>query len=229
MLRKSEGSTRSIWILVLLVGGYIALQMIADVAAVKIVELPWLGLALPGGTLVFALTFSWRDALHRVLGQEWAKVSIFMAALFNILLVGYLMLVGVMPYPAWWGGQDAYNLLLMLTPRIAVASVAAELVSELLDTYVFEKLWYTVRSYHGDRLDIPARYKIRSRLPGWLVVILSNTAASPIDSVVFTTLAFAGTMPFPALLSVIWGSMAFKWVVGVASAPLVYVGGGYED
>lgn len=192
-----------IWTIVVLVAGYIALQLTADVAAAKIVEV-W-GLTLPAGSFIFALTFTWRDMLHKRLGKEWARAAIVAAAVCNLGMVGYFLLAIEMPAPVFWGNQAAYSSVLGVVWRIALASIAAEVVSELLDTEVYHLLI--------DR--IPERHQ-------YLRVLGSNAVSLPVDSLVFATLAFGGTMPLSGLVDLVWGQIVFKALITFVSLPTIY-------
>src|SRR5574341_182127 len=129
-------------IVTLLVGIYIALQLIADITAAKIVMLG--STALPAGTFVFALTFTWRDMLHKKLGKEWAQAAIWTAALANVGMALYFVFaIRLNPAP-FWQNQEAFSTILGIVPRITIASINAELVSELIDTEVYAQLEHRI-------------------------------------------------------------------------------------
>lgn len=195
----------TIYAVVLLVGVYVALQLIADVAAAKIIDIG--GITMPAGTLVFALTFTWRDMLHKRLGKRWAQAAIWTAAIANIGMALYFWLAIRLPGAEFFPGQtwDAFSQVLAVVPRITVASIIAELVSELLDTEVYHALI--------DR--IPERHQ-------WARVLASNAVSLPVDSFVFGTIAFAGTMPFAGVVSLALGQIVFKGLVTLVSLPLIY-------
>jgi len=188
---------------VLLVGVYVALQLIADVTAVKIVEVA--GVTLPAATFIFAITFTWRDMIHKRLGREWARAAIWTAAIANVGMALYFLFAIRLNPAVFWSGQEAFAGTLAVVPRITIASILAELVSELLDTEV----------YHALISRIPARHQ-------WARVLGSNAVSLPVDSIIFVGMAFAGTMPLAALVSVALGQVAFKVVVTVVSLPLIY-------
>lgn len=202
-----------IWIVIGLTGLYITAQLIADVGATKMVEIG--GIVMPGGTFVFALTFTLRDIIHKRLGKKWARASIILAASFNLFLAGYLLLVSYLPSPAWFELGDSWNAIFSIVPAITLGSIAAELVSELVDTEV----------YHLWKSRFPAA-------PQWTRVAVSNAVAIPIDSIVFTMLAFvllpslfgADAMPFgDAIARIVSGQILFKLIVTVVSLPLIYL------
>src|SRR5690606_18119348 len=85
----SKKAKSSVFAIVLLVGVYIALQLVADVSAAKIVSIG--DITMPAGTFVFAITFTWRDMIHKRLGKEWARAAIWTAALANIGMAAYFL------------------------------------------------------------------------------------------------------------------------------------------
>lgn len=195
---------RQIWLIVGLIGGYVALQLIADITAAKIVEV-W-GITIPAGTFVFALTFSWRDMLHKRLGREWAQAAIVVAALCNLGMVLYFIFAIALPPASFWPNQEAFARTLGVVWRIAVASILAELVSELVDTEVYHRLAPHFGGAHQ-----------------WVRVAGSNLIATPIDSLLFGTLAFGGALPLGAILGIAWGQTLFKWLVALVGIPGIYL------
>lgn len=195
---------KTIWTIVGLVGGYIMLQLVADVAAVKIVDI-W-GLTMPAGTFIFAVTFTWRDMLHKRLGKEWARAAIVIAAICNLIMVGYFLFAIELPAAVFWGSQESFHAVLGVVWRVALASIAAEVVSELVDTEVYHVLAKRLTGqWQGGR------------------VLGSNLISLPVDSLIFTVLAFGGTMPVSGLWAIAKGQIVFKGIVTLISVPGIYV------
>jgi hypothetical protein len=195
---------KAIWTAVILISLYVTFQLTADVTAAK--QFTLFGLSMPAGTLIFALTFTWRDLLHKRLGAQWAIAAIVMAAVANLFMVAYFLLAIGLPPASFWPNQEAFSLVLGIVPRIAVASIAAELISQIIDTGV-----YQVFAKH---------FTNRQQ---WMRVLASNTISLPVDSFIFATLAFAGTMPVSGLWSLVQGQIVFKAAVTLLSLPLIYL------
>lgn len=174
----------------------------ADVTAAKSVSL--FGISIPAGTFVFALTFTWRDMLHKRLGKEWASAAIVAAALSNIAMVLYFMFAIVLPPASFWGGQDAFASILGVVPRIAFASILAEVISQLVDTEIYDLARRTVDKQ-------------------WVHVLVSNAVSLPIDSIIFGFAAFAGVFPIEAIWALVGGQILFKAVVTIVSLPGIYM------
>ena len=198
--------------IVILIGTYIMAQAIADIGATKLIEIG--GVVMPGGTFIFALTFTLRDMIHKRLGREWARMAIFTAAALNVLLAVYMLILSRLPSPDFFALGDSWNAIFAIVPAITIGSIAAELASELTDTEV----------YHFWKTRFPAA-------PQWSRVLVSNAVSLPIDSIVFTLLAFvllppvfgAEAMPFGAAVTrIASGQILYKAAVTVLSLPLIY-------
>lgn len=198
--------------IVLLVGTYVMAQAIADIGATKLVQIG--GVVMPGGTFIFALTFTLRDMIHKRLGREWARAAIGAAAALNVLLAVYLFFISRLPSPDFFALGDSWNAIFAIVPAITIGSIVAELASELTDTEV----------YHFWKTRFP-------RAPQWSRVLASNFVSLPVDTVIFTLLAFvllpplfgAEGMPFgQAVARVVSGQILFKAAVTVISLPLIY-------
>lgn len=188
---------------IILCGLYFLCQIVADVAAAKIAFVA--GYAIPAGTFVYAVTFTLRDLIQKVLGKTVARFVIIAAAVFNILMAGYFVLaVNLAPAP-FWPLQDAYATTLGIVPRIVIASIIAELISELVDTEVYS-FWIKAM---GQRLQ-------------WTRVVVSNAVSVPVDSFIFLFLAFWGHMPVEGMIAAAWGQILLKYAVGVVSIPAIY-------
>ncbi|MBV7338919.1 queuosine precursor transporter [Chloroflexi bacterium TSY] len=199
-------------IAVVVVAAYIAAQMVADIASLKIGVVA--GLAVDMGTFIYPITFTLRDLVHKVLGRRNAQALIICAALINLSTVLYLMWSASVPSdPDSFGGPE-FSLVFAPLWRIVVASILAEIISELLDTEIYH--WFVT--------------KITSRLQ-WLRVLISNSMSVPVDNIIFVLIAFSpiaflGT-PLVDSWQVTWEIFLFnlgvKYAVTLVSLPLIYL------
>lgn len=151
---------------------------------------------------IYSLTFTLIDLINERLGKKGARKVVYTAFLANLLLAAYAQLSIILPYPSFYGGQEAFAGVLGATPRIVFASLTAYLVSSLIDTEVFA--WWRERV---------GRFR-------WARVLASNSVSTLVDSIVFITLAFWGLMP---VLSLIQGQYIIKMGITVLSLPLIYL------
>jgi uncharacterized integral membrane protein (TIGR00697 family) len=188
----------------LVVSAYIAAQMLADIASLKIALLG--SFSIDGGTFVYPFTFTLRDLVHKMLGKRAARTLIIVAAAINLLMAGFLAFVSWLPADPEWGLQEAFGAILGPVWRIVLASIVAEVVSELLDTEIYT-LWVT---------RVTDRYQ-------WARVLTSNAISVPIDSLIFCWVAFGGLLPVPVVWSIVWSNVLVKGIVTLISLPGIYL------
>mgnify|MGYP001291963581 CR=1 FL=1 len=198
----------------LLAGTYIAAQMLADIASLKIAVVG--GLAVDAGTFIYPITFTLRDMIHKRLGKSAARTVIVLAAGINVAMAAFLWMVSLLPADAAWAAwegagvtaNDAFARILAPAWTIVLASIAAEVVSELIDTEVYH-LWTT---------------RVTTRLQ-WTRVLASNAVSVPVDSLIFSWLAFGWGFGMPAaqVWEIFWFNVAVKGAVTVASLPGIYL------
>lgn len=183
-----------------LIGLYIACELIANVTASKPVQLG--GLVVPAAIFIYTLTFTLIDLINESMGKEGARKVILTAFLANLLLAAYVQLAVILPPAAFYSGQEAFSGVLGSTPRIVFASLTAYVISSLIDAEIFS-FWRT----HVQRLK-------------WTRVLVSNAISTWVDSVIFITLAFYGTMPVWVLIK---GQYVIKMAITLLSLPLIYL------
>ena len=109
---------------VVVVAVYIAAQMMADIASLKIGVVA--GLAVDMGTFIYPVTFTLRDLVHKTLGKRNAQVLIIVAAVINLGMVFYLMWSAAVPSdPDAFGGAE-FSAIFAPLWRIVCASILAD-------------------------------------------------------------------------------------------------------
>ena len=183
---------------------YIAAQMMADIASLRIVMVA--GFSIDAGTFVYPFTFTLRDLVHKTAGIKAARALILVAALVNLLMAGLFWLAARLPADPAVGPQLAFGEVLSPVWRIVFASILAEVVSELIDTEGY-RLWVQ-RVTH--------RYQ-------WARVVFSNALSVPVDSFLFSFLAFWGTMAPTVVISIFISNMIIKGLTTLISIPGIYL------
>ncbi|MGD8622367.1 MAG: queuosine precursor transporter [Anaerolineales bacterium] len=189
---------------VLVSASYIAAQMMADIASLRIVT--FLGLSIDAGTFVYPFTFTLRDLVHKVAGIKAARVLIVTAAVINLLMALLFWITSILPPDLTVGPQTAFGEVLAPVWRIVIASIAAEVISELIDTESY-RLWVE---------------RVTERFQ-WMRVLVSNSISVPIDSFIFAWLAFGGTIPASVVWSIVLANVLVKGAVTLISLPGIYL------
>ena len=196
-----------IQVTIILVGVYIFLQMTADIAAAKVIQL---GKIVMDAGIIYSLTFTWRDLIHKQLGKKAAQTAIILAGVINVLMVLYFLFVVKLPPESEWaaqGGQKAFEFIFGIVPRIVIASILAEIISELVDTEVYQ--WWVSRA--------------GKKRPQWLRVVVSNSISIPIDSFIFPLVAFLGVLSVPVLIVMMLSNILTKAIITLLSFWMIYL------
>ena len=198
-----EGTKYSHWFL-LVVAIFVTCLITANIIAVKLVDL--FGLILPAAIFIFPLSYITGDVLTEVYGYRQARKVIWLGFLCNGIVVVAIWIAQVLPAASFWDGQKAYERILGYTPRILVASFLAYLVGEFANSFVLAKM----------KIATQGRWL-------WLRTIGSTLVGQGLDSAVFISLAFAGTIPVQALTQAIVTQWLVKSAYEAAATPMTYV------
>ena len=183
---------------------YIAAQLLSDIGSLKIA---WIaGFSIDAGTFIYPLTFTIRDLVHKQLGKAAARTIIVLAAVINLFMVVFFQFAAWLPQDPSWGLGKEFETILGPVWRIVIASIMAEVVSELIDTEVYH-LWVT---------RITRKYQ-------WARVLSSNAVSTPIDSLIFCWGAFGLALPPSTVWSIFLANVIIKGLVTVVSLPAIYL------
>jgi hypothetical protein len=189
---------------VIVSAAYVAAQMMADIASLRIVTL--FGFSVDAGTLIYPFTFTLRDLVHKVAGIKAARILIITAAAINIVMALLFWVASVLPADLQVGPQVEFGMVLSPVWRIVFASIIAEVIAELIDTEGY-RLWVE---------RVTERYQ-------WMRVLVSNAISVPLDSLVFAWLAFGGVLPGDVVWSIVVANILIKGLVTLLSLPGIYL------
>ena len=183
---------------------YVAAQMMSDIASLRIVMIA--GYSIDAGTFIYPLTFTLRDMVHKVAGIKAARILILTAAGINIFMALFLRVVSLLPPDLTVGLQEEFGLVLSPIWRIVAASIIAEVISELIDTEGYRFWVEKVTKKHQ-----------------WARVLFSNLFSIPIDSFLFSFLAFWRLFPTSVVISIFVSNMIIKGITTIVSIPGIYL------
>ncbi len=183
---------------------YVAAQMMADVGSLRIVLIA--GFSIDAGTFIYPLTFTLRDMVHKVAGIKIARMLILAAAGINLVMALFFKIVAVLPPDLTVGQQHEFAMVLAPVWRIVGASIIAEVIAELIDTEGY-RFWVEKVTHKHQ----------------WARVLVSNALSIPIDSFIFSFLAFWGSMPTGVVLSIFFSNMIIKGITTLISIPGIYL------
>jgi uncharacterized integral membrane protein (TIGR00697 family) len=189
---------------VLAVAVFITCLITANITAVKLVDL--FGLIVPAAIIIFPISYIVGDVLTEVYGYRQARRVIWLGFTCNLITVAAIWLGQVLPAATFWDGQAAYERILGYTPRLLGASFLAYLVGEFANAFVLAKM----------KIATNGRWL-------WTRTIGSTLVGQGLDSLVFITLAFVGTIPVPSLASAVVTQWLAKSAYEAAVTPLTYL------
>ena len=162
-------------------------------------------ITLPAAVILFPITYIFGDIFTEVYGFKKARIIIWLGFACSFFAVAvYLITIGL-PHPGFWENQDAYQIVMGTTPRVAVASFAGYLFGEFSNSMILSKLKVATK---GKNL--------------WLRTILSTLVGEGFDSIIFITISFWGTMDNIQVLKMILFQYLFKVAYEIIFTPLTY-------
>lgn len=188
---------------VVLVALFITCLITANIIAVKLISI--FGLVVPVAIIIFPISYILGDVLTEVYGYRQARRVIWLGFFCNLILVVAIWLGQLLPAASFWDGQTAYERILGYAPRILAASFLAYLLGEFSNSFVLAKM----------KIATNGRWL-------WTRTIGSTLVGQGLDSLVFITLAFVGTIPLAALVSAILTQWLGKSMYEAALTPLTY-------
>lgn len=182
---------------------FITCLITANITAVKLIDV--FGFTLPAAVIIFPISYIFGDVLTEVYGYQQARRVIWLGFFCNLIAVIAIWLGQLLPAASFWDGQEAYAQILGYTPRLLVASFLAYLVGEFANSYILAKM----------KLATNGRWL-------WMRTIGSTVIGQGLDSLVFITLAFVGTIPAAGLTSAIVTQWLFKSAYEAVATPITY-------
>jgi uncharacterized integral membrane protein (TIGR00697 family) len=188
----------------LIAGLFVAVLLISNISASKLVEL--LGFPFDGGTLLFPLSYIFGDILTEVYGYSRSRRIIWLGFFCNALAALTFAVVAGLPAASVWPNQDAFVAILGVVPRIVLASFIAYLAGEFSNSFVLAKM----------KILTQGRWL-------WTRTIGSTLVGEGVDTMIFCTIAFAGTIPGHSLWLMILFNYVFKCGTEIVFTPVTYL------
>jgi uncharacterized integral membrane protein (TIGR00697 family) len=182
---------------------FVAVLLISNIASTKILRLgPF---TFDGGTILFPISYIFGDILTEVYGYRRSRRVIWVGFGCAALMASVLAIVSALPPAEGWEYQDAYEAILGTTPRIVLASLIAYFAGEFSNSYTL------------------ARMKVLTQGRWlWTRTIGSTLVGQGVDTVLFVTIAFAGTLPWSLFWSIIISNYVFKCGLEAVMTPFTY-------
>ena len=173
----------------------------ANLLETKVIQ--FAGVTATAGLIVFPVSYIINDCIAEVWGFTKARLIIWSGFASNFLVIAFAQIATTLPAAPYWNGEEAFNFVFGLAPRIAIASLLAFLVGSFLNAYVMSKM------------------KLASQGKNFsLRAILSTLVGESAESLIFFPIAFGGLIPGNELLIMIMTQAVLKSLYEVIILPI---------
>jgi len=175
---------------------------------------------LTAGAVIWPVVFITSDLINEYFGKPGVKRISYLAAFFIVYSFIVIFFTIKLPPAQWWLDANnldaegnyfnmdfAFNKILGQGQRIIIGSLAAFLISQLVDVFVFQKL----RKLTGQKML-------------WLRATGSTLVSQFIDSFVVLYIAFFGVFSGQQIIAIGITNYIYKFSVAILLTPLIYLG-----
>lgn len=173
----------------------------ANLLETKVIQLG--PLTVTAGLLVFPVSYILNDCIAEVWGFRKARLIIWSGFLMNFLVVTLGLIAVALPAAPFWEGEEHFNFVFGMAPRIVAASLLAFLAGSFLNAYVMS------------RMKVASQGRNFSARAIWSTVV-GETA----DSFIFFPVAFGGIISWNELLVMMGLQIVLKSLYEVIILPV---------
>ncbi|MGD6803272.1 queuosine precursor transporter [Rossellomorea vietnamensis] len=179
--------------------------ILANLQVIKTIEV--FGLTATLGNAMYGTAFLVTDILNEKYGKKEAQKAVWLG-FFTLLTMTIIMQLALLfePHPDDFA-QGSLETVFGMIPRIALGSLAAYLVSQFADVYIFAFL----------------KKKFPRDSQFWIRNNGSTMISQLLDTLVFTSIAFLGEFPFEVWIQIAFTTYLLKWIVSVIDTPFGYL------
>ncbi|MDM5229481.1 queuosine precursor transporter [Cytobacillus sp. NJ13] len=179
--------------------------VMANLQVVKTIEM--FGLTATLGNAMYGTAFLVTDILNEKYGKEEAKKAVWLG-FFTLLSMTLIMQMVLLFKPHETDfAQEPLSTLFSILPRIAAGSLAAYLVSQFTDVYIFTYL----------------KKKFPKDCQFWIRNNGSTMISQLLDTLVFTSIAFLGVFPKEEWIQIFITTYLLKFIVAILDTPFGYI------
>mgnify|MGYP002985987558 FL=1 len=173
----------------------------ANLLETKVIQIG--SLTVTAGLLVFPISYIINDCIAEVWGFKKARLIIWSGFAMNFFVVTLGLIAVAIPAAPFWEGEEHFDFVFGMVPRIVAASLMAFLVGSFLNAYVMSKMKVASRGRH---------FSARA--------ILSTLVGETADSLIFFPVAFGGIIAWRELLIMMCIQIILKSMYEVIILPV---------
>ena len=173
----------------------------ANLLETKVIQVG--SITVTAGLLVFPISYIINDCIAEVWGFKKARLIIWSGFAMNFFVVALGLIAVAIPAAPFWEGEEHFDFVFGMAPRIVFASLMAFLVGSFLNAYVMSKM----KVASGGK-NFSAR------------AIISTVVGETADSFIFFPVAFGGIIAWPELLVMMGIQIVLKSMYEVIILPV---------
>jgi len=183
---------------------YTTTLILSNIIACKLIQVA--GYILPAAVIVYPIVYIISDIMTEVYGMRLSMLAIKMNTAMNFLMVVVFAVASVLPFPAFWANQPAFDAIFGTTFRIVCASLIGYYVGDWANSMTISvmKQWTKGKWF-------PFR------------AIASTLVGQVFDIGLFITIAFAWIVPWDVLTGMIVAQYVVKVGYEAVCVPLTTV------
>lgn len=173
----------------------------ANLLEAKVVQVG--AISITAGFIVFPVSYILNDCIAEVWGFRKARLIIWAGFAMNFFVILLAQAAVALPAAPFWNGEEHFNFVFGLAPRIAFASLTAFLVGSFVNAYVMSRM-----KLASNGKNFSAR------------AIVSTLFGESADSLIFFPIAFGGLIPFNELIKMMIVQAVAKTLYEIVVLPV---------
>ncbi|WP_145541273.1 queuosine precursor transporter [Staphylococcus warneri] len=179
--------------------------IIANIQVIKTVEI--FGISATLGNVMFASIYLATDILNDIYGRKVAKRAVWLGFSSTLVMIIVMqMSLHFIPAPEDTA-QNAFHAIFDVVPRIALGSIVSYIIGQHVDVFIFSLI---KKLFSSDKTFIIRAYG-------------STIISSIIDTALFVSIAFIGSLPGMAVFEIFITTYVLKLVSTIFNVPFGYI------
>lgn len=191
-------------IFIILLAINITFLLVSNIITSKLILI--FGLVFTAGDFLFPITYILNDVFAEVYGYEKTKLVVILSFICNLIMVTIFYVTIFLPYPDYLLNQEGYMNILLSTPRILLASFLSYIIGSIVNAKILNKIKFKNKNS-----------KVYQR------TILSSLIGELVDTVIFITITFIGTITMSELIKLVIDVYILKIIIEIVFTPVTCI------
>jgi len=182
-------------------GFFTAALLLSNLLGAKIFSVA--GVSFPASVLIFPISYVFGDILTEVYGYAASRRVVWTGFISLIVAAAFFEAAKALPPAPFWHHQEAFETVFAQTPRIVMGSILGYFSGEFLNSYVLAKMKV---HFHGAQM--------------WWRFVASTVVGEFVDTAIFCSVAFWGSMPDAELAALVFSAWLAKVLWEIFALPI---------